>query len=305
VIRSRTAEGVAAVRAATALDPGLRDLFQDPLAPWLIPKTARLVLGIPPLRRAWLRRTERLQLGMVHDVGVRARYALDRLALLSASGMRQAVILGAGMDATAWLAGLPDDLVVFEIDHPGSQQHKSALLSRLKRAPLRPVHQIPADFSAAPGAGWLARGLRTAGFREERPAFVTTLGLLTYLEAPRVRALLEEAARACAPGSELVVSWFSREVLDPLRRTAAAARVASRVARIGEPFLSAFDPAEMFDLLRASGWRVSEHLDGDGMTRRYLSGRGRFRVVAPFVNLARAERDSPPPGSSLQSTSGR
>jgi methyltransferase (TIGR00027 family) len=279
---------VAAIRAAAVLESDLRGLFDDPIALSLMPPRARLVLRLPPLRRLWLHRTERLQRGYVHDVLVRARYAHERLAARCAGGVRQALILGAGLDATAWLPGLPDDLAVFEVDHPGSQERKRAVIAEMRRAPNFRTAYVPADFAAPREPGWLGRALAPAGFRRDLPAVVTALGVLSYLDGARVRELLQEAARACAPGSELIVTWFSRVVLDPAARSREAARVARRVERAGEPFLSAHDPDEMADLMRSTGWRLDEHLDGHAMTRRYLQGLGKDRVVAGGVNLARA-----------------
>ena len=287
---SRTALGVAAVRAAAGLEGDLRGLFDDPIALDLVPPRARLVLRLPPLRRVWLRRTERLQRGFVYDVLVRARYARERLAARAAEGLRQALILGAGLDATAWLPGLPGDLVVFEVDHPGSQEHKRAAVAALRQAAARRAVYVSADFAAPGEPGWLGWALESAGFQQDLPAVVTALGVLSYLDGARVRELLAEAARACGPGSEVIVTWFSRVVLDPAGRTPEAARVARRVERAGEPFLSAHDPGEMADLMQSCGWRMVEHLDGDAMTRRYLQGLAKDRVVARCVNLGRAVR---------------
>ena len=63
---------------------------------------------------------------------LRARYAEDALADAVPRGVRQYVIIGAGMDSFA-LRRPPfaRDVEVFEVDHPSTQQFKSERLAQL------------------------------------------------------------------------------------------------------------------------------------------------------------------------------
>ena len=63
--------------------------------------------------------------GMRATLVVRSRVAEDELARAVSAGLRQLVVLGAGLDTLALRApGLAPDLRVYEVDHPGTQAAK-------------------------------------------------------------------------------------------------------------------------------------------------------------------------------------
>src|ERR1019366_10049749 len=59
----------------------------------------------------------------------RSRYTEDRLADSVRGGVTQYVILGAGLDSFGYRSGLADQVRVFEVDHPATQQRKRRALS--------------------------------------------------------------------------------------------------------------------------------------------------------------------------------
>src|SRR5258708_1688394 len=59
----------------------------------------------------------------------RSRYAEDRLAAAVAEGVRQYVLLGAGLDTFAYRSPLAAKVRVFEIDHPRTQEWKRSALA--------------------------------------------------------------------------------------------------------------------------------------------------------------------------------
>ena len=52
---------------------------------------------------------------------VRTRFAEDALAAAVNQGVRQLVVLGAGLDTYAYRGALRDRLRIFEVDHPDTQ----------------------------------------------------------------------------------------------------------------------------------------------------------------------------------------
>jgi methyltransferase (TIGR00027 family) len=282
---SRTAEAVAAIRAAEMIVfPPRARIFEDPIAARLVRPELRLLMKAPPLFRllyAWHGRWYR---GVRDEVAARARYAQQRLALAAADGVRQVVVLGAGFDATAWLPGLPPDLKVFEIDDPDTQRLKRLRLACAGVAEPAGVVFVPHDL----GRGSLRAALRGAGHRPDTPSFVTALGVIPYLAPERVCGLFAAIASACAPGSEMVCTFFSREALDPERASPGARRLARRLRGMGEPLLFAADPGEMAVMLERCGLELVESLDGDALTERYFPRPADGRGVGKWVNLARA-----------------
>ena len=131
---------------------------------------------------------------------VRHRVLADRLPPVHQRGVRQLVILGAGLDTTGF--GLPewgDKWRVFEVDHPATQEWKRRRITDLGwEVPANHVF-APCDFEQQS----LLSALTAAGFERQRPALVSLFGVIIYLTANATRATLTELA-TLAPGSEVI-----------------------------------------------------------------------------------------------------
>src|ERR1700761_7725292 len=118
---SRTALSAAAHRAAHQVAEAGR-IFSDPLALKILGPQADAIVAqmtTDPSRR-----------GMRLFIAARTRFAEDALAAAVARGVRQLVVLGAGLDTFAYRN--PHEaasLVVFEVDHPATQGWKRARLA--------------------------------------------------------------------------------------------------------------------------------------------------------------------------------
>src|SRR4051812_11677975 len=110
---SRTAERVAIRRAAhQLLDKPL--VFDDPLAVTVIG-----VRTASELRKKLSTKETRFDRGLRAIMAARSRYAEDQLAEAVARGVRQYVVLGAGLDTFAYRNCFRHQgLRVFEVDHP-------------------------------------------------------------------------------------------------------------------------------------------------------------------------------------------
>ena len=117
---SRTALGAARQRAAhQTLERGR--IFSDPLALRILGSDAEPLN--PDAENEVTRRGLRLFLA------ARTRFAEDALAASIPRGLRQVVILGAGLDTYAYRSPLIDGLRVFEVDHPATQTWKRQRLA--------------------------------------------------------------------------------------------------------------------------------------------------------------------------------
>ncbi|MGY0062928.1 class I SAM-dependent methyltransferase [Streptomyces sp. LZ34] len=265
---SHTARRAAALRAAhQTLDEGR--LFRDPLAVSMLGADADDLLGeLDGTRTASERRGIRL------FIAARSRFAEDRLAAAVERGVRQLVVLGAGLDTFAYRS--PHEaagLAVFEVDHPATQEWKRERLSGAG-IPLPPsLTFTPVDFERES----LGDGLAAAGFDPARPAFFSWLGVVPYLTRDAVFGTLGYLAGL--PGGAEAVFDYSEppSAMTPRRRAAHRAR-AARVAALGEPFLSYFAPGELATDLRAAGFRAVEDLDAVQLVARYAAERADERT---------------------------
>jgi methyltransferase (TIGR00027 family) len=209
------------------------------------------------------------------NVITRSRYAEDALAAAAASGTRQAVLIGAGFDSYA-LRRPPaaGDVVVFEIDHPATQDLKRQCLAANGMAQARNLHFLAADLSKEGLAEVLAR----SPFRREEPAFFSWLGVTMYLPREANLSTLGAVAAASAAGSELVFSYVDQAMFSAGPEAADFQAMQKSVSSIGEPFLSGFDPATLADELGTLGLDLLEDLDDVQLVARLdPQGRNAFR----------------------------
>ncbi len=275
---SRTAFGAARHRAAhQILERG--SIFRDPLALPILGVDAETVVseaGDDPWRR-------RLRL----FIAVRTRFAEDTLAAAVERGVRQLVVLGAGLDTYAYRNGGPagsagnaerraerdggaGELRIFEVDHPATQAWKRQRLADAAIAIPANLTYAPVDFERETLAG----GLAAAGFDSSQGSFFTWLGVVPYLSEPAVFATLSYIATR--PGGAQVVFDYGNPPdaqPDPDGHGRAFQALAERVAAAGEPLRSAFETAALCERLKALGFGELEDLGPRQIAARYFPDR--------------------------------
>jgi methyltransferase (TIGR00027 family) len=282
---SHTARGAAAYRAIhQTLDNGV--IFSDPFASRIIDDETRARLdeiAADPSLRPW-----RL------FIAARSRFSEDSLAACVARGVRQIVVLGAGLDTFALRnphAG--QGVRVFEVDYPATQDWKR---ERLKQAGLAVPSSLtfaPADFERQS----LADGLMAAGFRADRPAFFQWLGVVPYLTREAISMTLDFIAGV--PESEVVFDYAEPFGNYPADRRAHVMAVAARAASLGEPWLSLFDPAELSAMLRDKGFGVVEDLGLAEITERLYGALGQGITIGAGPHMVRAQKTANPAGADV------
>ncbi|MBU1643049.1 class I SAM-dependent methyltransferase [bacterium] len=200
----------------------------------------------------------------------RARFVEDQVLEQIAHGVKQYVILGAGLDT--FLQRRPElaaDLRVFEIDKPGPQEWKRRRLNDLGLGISPFLRFVPVDFEA--GDAWWEQ-LAESGFDPGQPAIVASTGVSMYLTREAITETLRQVA-ALAPGSALVMSFMLPiELLDAEIRPGVE-RAAEGARASGTPFISFFTPAEMLGLARDAGFKAVQHVSADHLAQRYFADR--------------------------------
>ncbi|MEV4128956.1 class I SAM-dependent methyltransferase [Nocardia sp. NPDC049707] len=143
----------------------------------------------------------------------RTKYFDDYFRAATAAGLRQVVILAAGLDARAYRLSWPDGTVLFELDRPQVLEFKRETLSAHGDKPRADRREVPVDLRA----DWPA-ALRAHGFDPARPTAWLAEGLLIYLTADAQDRLFETIDSLSASGS-----WAAVEQLDQLPAEAVAA----------------------------------------------------------------------------------
>ncbi len=259
-IFSRTAQRVAIRRAAHQLLDQPR-VLDDPLALRIIGAEAAEELRSNPREHHAYNRAFRA------FMVARSRFAEDELARAFAQGVRQYVVLGAGLDTFAYRnphAGLR----VFEVDHPATQAWKREQLLAAEIAIPSSLTFVPVDFEKQT----LGAGLELCGFDRNAPAFFSWLGVVPYLTRDACFATLSWIAKLPA-GSGVVFDFALDPALLNWGQRIALHALSKRVAAAGEPFQLFFDPAKLQDELKSLGFHRTELLQGKQINERYFQDR--------------------------------
>ncbi|MEV0699919.1 class I SAM-dependent methyltransferase [Saccharopolyspora sp. NPDC050389] len=216
----------------------------------------------------------------------RARFAEDAVAAAIAAGVRQVVILGAGLDTFAYRNPRPD-LRVFEVDHPATQAWKRERLATAGIDRPETLTFVPVDFETQT----LAAGLESAGFKRTDPAVFVWLGVVFYLTPNAAHATLEYIAGQAQP-VEMVFDYLEPAATDEDRAHQRAR--ADRLAGVGEPLFSYFTPDDIAAHLRALGFTCVEDCSAPDLIAGYLDGSARFEGEPPgalrAIRILRASR---------------
>ncbi len=283
---SATADWVAAVRALHFVAGDRPLIVEDPYAVHLISRPARRIVSSRVLRWLFSRILLRKLAPGVAFLLVRARFTDDRVVAAAERGVRQLVILGAGLDTFA--LRYPElGIEVFEADLPASGVLKRRALADAGLGIPDHLHFVSVDFERDD----LQQRLVAAGFAPQEPAFFTWMGVTYYLTREAVRGTLAKLGELAAPGSELTLDYMNtRESLreEDLSLFDANLRF---VGRVGEP-MQTFYLAETVtgDTGLENEWKVLAHEYPAAQRERYLGDRTDLDQMSPLFRLLHVRR---------------
>ena len=235
-------------------------IFTDPLALRMVGETAENIASNASQYESGRK--------MRIFIAVRSRFAEDSLAAAVDEGLRQLVVLGAGLDTYAYRGPLRDRLLIFEVDHPATQAWKRQLLANASIPIPDNLTFAPVDFERETLAG----GLAAAGFDPAKPTFFTWLGVVPYLTEEAIWSTL--GLIAGLPGGANVVFDYGvpPDTLAPEARAEHDFR-AARVAAAGERFRTYFEPEPLRTKLLEIGFTAIEDLGPPAFAARYFPNR--------------------------------
>lgn len=258
-----TALGVAASRAVETAgsDPLIRDEFARVLVSSAGPAWERLTdAGL-----AWLdgdphgQRAHRLG---VDYQAVRTHYFDEYFDNAVSAGIRQVVILAAGLDSRAYRLNWPAGTAVYEIDQPKVLEYKAGILERHGAVPAASRRPVPVDLRD----DWPA-ALAAAGFDRARPTAWLAEGLLPYLPSDAQDRLFEMFTALSAPGSQVAIELFG---MNSRSNSARWLRMRDRLGLdVNVQALTYHEPdrTDAVEWLTDHGWRVDAVNNHDEMAR--------------------------------------
>lgn len=136
----------------------------------------------------------------VNFQGARTRYFDDYFRRATDAGVRQVVILAAGLDSRAYRLSWPDGTVIYELDQPQVLAFKRYILGQRGAQPNAERHEVAVDLRE----DW-PQALLNAGFDAGRPSAWIAEGLLIYLPGAAQEQLYTGIDTLACSGSHLAV----------------------------------------------------------------------------------------------------
>jgi methyltransferase (TIGR00027 family) len=226
-----TARWTAAARAAESQRED--HLFNDPWAATLAGQEGA----------DWLEQRQ----GNVSPMIIRTHYFDGCLLRVTReAGLRQVVILAAGLDTRAFRLVWPEGVKVFEIDQPEVLAYKEGVLQAAGARPACQRFTIGADLTAS----W-HKALVDNGFDPNLPAAWLLEGFLFYLPCENIDRILDEVSALAAGGS-----WIGFDIVNSLTLTSPMTKAWIEMqAKAGAPWLGWLDDPEAF--MAARGWQAT------------------------------------------------
>jgi len=187
-------------------------------------------------------------------MAVRTRHFDGLFTDATAAGVRQAVILAAGLDARAYRLPWPDGTTVYELDQPEVIEFKTKTLAGLGAEPTADRRPVAIDLRE----DW-PKVLQHNGFDTTQPTAWIAEGLLIYLPPDAQDLLFDRIDTLSTPGSRIAtehipdVSMFfderSKEITERLKKYGHDIEMADLIYH-GER-------SDVAEYLTGHGWEVS------------------------------------------------
>lgn len=280
---STTADLVAAVRALHVRQYS-PPVFDDSLAIHLCSTFWRTIVSNRLLTRIVVYGILGKLNPIMPEVYVRARWAEDNVESAVEQGIDQVVIVGAGYDSLALRRrDLMARIQLWEIDQAATQREKFRRMDKHGLERHANAHYVEANLEVDS----LHAVLKSAGVDLARPAVFVWLGVTYYLTEEAIKTTLTSISGHMAAGTVLCLDYMAdvEHTLEDWRELRAGC--AAFVAKRGEPWVTAYDPAEVPAFLQGCGFSSVDNMHPNQIAPHYLH-RHPSIVFPELMGFARA-----------------
>jgi methyltransferase (TIGR00027 family) len=158
----------------------------------------------------------------VNFQGARTRYFDDYFQQAADAGVRQVVILAAGLDSRAYRLSWPDATTIFELDRPQVLDFKREVLGEQGAKPNAERREVAVDLRD----DW-PKALQNNGFDATKPSAWIAEGLLIYLPAAAQHQLFSGIDALASSGSHVAVEDGAPMPAEAFQAAVAAERAAA------------------------------------------------------------------------------
>jgi methyltransferase (TIGR00027 family) len=286
---SQTAQYIAFCRALETEEEPARRLFCDPFAIDLLSESYRTLAQMAHLPILGKLVYAFLDLGWPYSRSsaiVRTRAIDDLVCDAIRDGARQLVLMGAGLDSRGCRLDDAEQVAVFEVDHPATQQVKKDRLQAIMGKLPTNIWYVAVDFERDD----LETRLTESGYDPAVQTVVVWEGVIDYLTESAVQSTLAALTRLLAPSSLLIFTYTHKGALDGSVNFPGARRWRCLSRAGGESFLFGFDPDKLAEVLKSHRFQLQSDASTEEIARRYYSLLGRREPGNRAYRIAVAKR---------------
>lgn len=281
---SGTAEGTAYMRYFESQRPSGQRICNDYLAyhfmAWWVKLAALICRPFPLAFMDWA--FEKKGKGVSGFLAVRTRLFDDYVLKRTREGIRQYVILGAGLDSRAYrFADQLSGIRIFEVDHPLSQAVKKQRTAKFGRLSGQ-VHYVPVDFTKDD----MLTCLINAGYDPNLPTVFTLEGVVMYLDEGSVRKTLSVIQEHSGAGSSVMFDYVYAAALDGRLKSRVISHMNSLQYIFNEPVLFGIEQGEVESFLRSIGFDRTEDYSPRRLYELYLKPLVPERAISDVYAVA-------------------
>ena len=206
-----------------------------------------------------------------NNIIARARYTEETLEKAIRQGVKQYIILGAGLDTFAFRRpDLMEQVEVFEVDHPSTQGFKRNRIAELGWKHPAKLHFIPIDFTKENLETVITR---FPSYDPNVKSFFSWLGVTMYLTQEEVFATLRSITKVTQTGSIVVFNYSDLDAFIPNKLSLDTQKYRKICQKMGEPITTGFNPSILAEDLKSLGLMLYENLSSEDIERLYFEGR--------------------------------
>jgi len=264
--RTSTAGFTCFTRACASVEEDGRLRGTDDLAAVFLPGFARIIMKTPFLRRFFMHHIA--PPGIYEYVIIRTKI-FDRYFLMGLSdGIKQIVILGAGMDSRALrFAHRNAGTRIFEVDQPDVQNPKREILQRKKISLPSEIVFVGMDFNTQD----LFEELTKNGYDPDKQTLFLWEGLCMYLQPESVERMFSFIQSHSGAGSEILFDFVRDSVIRKEHTLYGEKQIYRTVENTGEDWAFGIDENNLTSYLSHRGFELMQHYTSEDMQRDFLT----------------------------------
>jgi len=285
----RSAWGAAFIKSMEKYQSGEKRLFNDPLIPELMPFSYRLILAMMKIRfirNSMIRLIESQGKGVIGALLCRSCHLDEILRQSPRHGIRQVVILGAGMDSRPYREMVDESISFFEVDFPEIIDLKQKRLTQVLGQIPPHVFYIPIDFNAQS----LEEAMSQSQYIHREKTLFIWEGVTQYISREAADKVFQYISGS-GKGSLLAFTYIVRNFIEHIDSEAEKEKMDRKFReKLKRIWINGYDPEDLPGYLSGMNFQIVEDIGREEYKSKYLDLHHRSLSILNVERIALARK---------------